>query len=108
MIIWIVEQQRLLWGRVEGRMLLQQFHETGADGHGNAHDDALAHTANHVLLAVVRRVEKVVGRFLERGQHQNALLHLCQTVAGYSEDFSSGKGDVRLPLDYKELTLFIY
>ncbi len=36
---------------------MQEFHQARADGHGNAHDDALAHAVDCVLLAVVGSIE---------------------------------------------------
>ncbi len=37
--------------------LVQQLHDAGADGHGDAHDDALAHAVDRVLLTVVGSIE---------------------------------------------------
>ena len=56
--------------------------------HRDAHDDALAHAVDLVLLAVVGGVEEVVGGLLEGGEHQDGLLHLGQPVAGDAEDLA--------------------
>lgn len=45
-------------------------------------------TAHRVLLAKVGGVEKVVGRLLKGGQHQDALLHLGQSEPGDAQDFT--------------------
>jgi hypothetical protein len=45
-----------LWRRVMVG-LVQQLHDAGADGHGDAHDDALAHAVDRVLLTVVGSIE---------------------------------------------------
>lgn len=45
-----------LWRRVMVG-LVEQLHDAGADGHGDAHDDALAHAVDRVLLTVVGRIE---------------------------------------------------
>jgi hypothetical protein len=54
--VGIEEQFSLLW-RLVRLWLVEQLHDACSDGHGNAHDDALAHPVDGVLLAVVRRVK---------------------------------------------------
>ncbi len=56
-----IEQEFPLLGRREGFRLLEQLHDAGPDGHGNSHDDALAHAVDGVLLAVVGSVELKAG-----------------------------------------------
>ena len=70
---------------------MEQLHEPRSDGHGNAHDDALTHPADLVLLAVVGGVKEVIGRLLEGGEHQDGLLHLGQSVASDAENLAPVK-----------------
>ena len=44
-----------------------------------AHDDSLRNSSYTVVLPNSRSVEKVVGRFLERREHEHAVLHLRHT-----------------------------
>ena len=76
------EEQLPPGGHGEGLRPPQELHQPRADPHGDAHDDALGDARDDVLLAVVGRVEEVVRGLLEGGQHQHALLHLGQAVAG--------------------------
>lgn len=43
-------------------------------------------TADGILLSKIGGVEKVVGRFLKRGQHEDALLHLSQAKSGDAQN----------------------
>lgn len=90
---------------------VQQLEESCSNVHWNSHDDALRHswkgntdrsttcrskggkfsrlhtaevTADRVLLSKVGSVKQMVGGFLKGGQHEDALLHLCQSESGDS------------------------
>lgn len=62
-----VEDQAFLFGRGVRLRLVEELHDAGADGHRDAHDDALADAVDGVLLSVVRGVElKEKAVFLEK------------------------------------------
>ena len=68
--------------------LLLDLEQSRADGHGDAHDDALAHSLNLVLPAVHCRVKQVVRGLLKGREHEHAVLHLGNAEAGDAKDLA--------------------
>mmetsp|Transcript_2271 Transcript_2271/g.6883 ORF Transcript_2271/g.6883 Transcript_2271/m.6883 type:complete len:501 (-) Transcript_2271:667-2169(-) len=76
------------------RHLLQQLEDAGAERDRDAEDDALGDAADGVGARVDRRLEEVVGRLLEGGEHEHRLLHLRHAKARDAEHLSAEAHDV--------------
>ena len=69
-------------------IVVANLQHASADGYLPAHDDALRHAPDIVLLALDCRIVEVVGRHLERGEHEDGLLHLLDAEPRNSQNLS--------------------
>ena len=75
------------------RAVLQAEHPR-ADGHWNAHDDALGDAVDVIRAPVQRCVEQMIRSFLERSQHEYRVFHLCHAETRDPENPALVRHDV--------------
>jgi len=79
---------------VGGLARLEKLEDARAKSDRDAHDDALGRTRDGVGARVHGCVEQVIRRLLERGEHQDGLLHLGHAKARDPEHFAAEAHDV--------------